>query len=513
MKKNVSYRDILRCKSNRLSQRQAASACGCGRTTVQEVYKIADEKGIAWGDVVGLTDKEAFELIRGRPPRQSDLFAEIDFDWVGAEMAKDRTMTLTLLWEEYAALAARNGGKPYKYSRFCELYAAWRESHDVSMTRRYVPGDLGEFDYAGQTMEVVTDDGEVLTAYLFVACLPFSQYSFVKAYPQTQTEDWCLAGSEAFAFFSGAPRLLTIDNLHTGVTKHTAEEIVLNRTYRDFAEHYNVAVIPHAPYYPRGKASVESSVGKIANKIRNMLRGRRFFTFAELNDAIAEKLADLNTRKLQKKPYSRSERFEEVERAALQPLPSRPFELSRWSPPVKVPSSYHVMLAQDGVYYSVPYRYVGRRVELRSTATVVEIYCDGERVASHPRNRTAPYGEHVTDLGHRPRSHADFADHDSTWYRSEAEATGPATLAVVEGFLSAGIAEEQGWQWCEKLLRRRESLGADVVEDACATAIAVTRSPSYKTICVLLRNRAAANKADEKRDDGRGGGKYALHRY
>ena len=111
-----------------------------------------------------------------------------------------------------------------------------------------------------------------------------------------------------------APRLLTIDNLRTGVVKHTSEEIVLNRTFREFTKFYNVAVIPHAPRSPRGKASVESSVGKIANRIRNMLRDRVFFDFDELNAAILEKLADLNSRPFQKKAGSRDERFEGAER-------------------------------------------------------------------------------------------------------------------------------------------------------------------------------------------------------
>jgi hypothetical protein len=188
---------------------------------------------------------------------------------------------------------------------------------------------------------------------------------------------------------------------------------LLNRTFREFAEFYSVAVIPHAPRSPRGKASVESSVGKIANRIRNMLRDRVFFDFDELNEAIAEKLAELNSRAFQKKAGSRDERFEGAEREALQPLPARPFEIARWGSPVKVPKSYHVLLAQDGVCYSVPHRLVNRYVEVRWTATKVEVFCEGERAAIHVRDKTKSRGESVTDPAHRPRSHADFLDHDS----------------------------------------------------------------------------------------------------
>jgi len=506
--KNVSYRDILRHHANSMSQSQIATACGCARSTVQDVLKKAGEKGVSWNDVAGLSEQAAYELVRGRPRDQSEGFAEIDFEQVQREMERDRTMTLSLLWEEYAMLAARNSEKPYSYTRFCELYAAWCEEHDTAVTRKYIAGDLGEFDWAGKKM-AVTDEltGELHDAWLFVACLPYSQKTFVAAYPNMEVETWCQASADAFGFYGGAPRLLTIDNLRTGVVKHTPEEVVLNRTFREFAEFYNVAVIPHAPRSPRGKASVESSVGKIANRIRNMLRDRVFFDFDELNAAILEKLADLNSRPFQKRAGSRDERFEGAERDALQPLPARPFEIARWGSPVKVPKSYHVLLTQDGVYYSVPHRLVNRYVEIRWTAAKVEVFCDGERVASHVRDRSLARGESVTDPGHRPKSHADFLDHDSGWYRLQAREVGPSTQAVVESFLGSGAAEEQGWRWCEKLLAKRSSVGADALEEICAAALTVTDSPSYKAISTLIRNRG------RKPGPGHDGEDYAIRRF
>ncbi len=214
MNGSVSYRDILRHHANRMSQRQIASACGCARSTVQDVLKRACERGVTWEDVAGLSEVAAYELKRGRPRDQSSGFATIDFERVKAEMERDRTMTLTILWEEYAMLAARNDERPYGYSRFCELYAMWCDEHDVAVTRKFIPGDLGEFDWAGQKM-AVTDEltGEVHDAWLFVATLPYSQKTFVGAYPSTDVETWCQASVDEFEYYGGAPRLLTIDNL------------------------------------------------------------------------------------------------------------------------------------------------------------------------------------------------------------------------------------------------------------------------------------------------------------
>ena len=115
----------------------------------------------------------------------------------------------------------------------------------------------------------------------------------------------------------------------------------------------------------------------------------------------------------------------------------------------------------------------------------------------------------MTDPGHRPKSHADFLDHDSGWYRLQAREVGPSTQAVVESFLAAGTAEEQGWRWCEKLLAKRESVGIGTLEDVCAAALSVTDSPSYKAISTLIRNRRRRIGPD----DGGNGEDYAIRRF
>ena len=108
MKKDVHYRDILRGAANGLSQVQIAKSCGCARSTVQDVLKLAAEKGVTWDTVAGTSEAAAYGLVRGRAQRASE-FTPIDFEAVHREMARDRTMTLTLLWEEYGAAAHRRG--------------------------------------------------------------------------------------------------------------------------------------------------------------------------------------------------------------------------------------------------------------------------------------------------------------------------------------------------------------------------------------------------------------------
>ena len=112
------------------------------------------------------------------------------------------------------------------------------------------------------------------------------------------------------------------------------------------------------------------------------LRNRRFFSLAELNAAIATQVAWLNGRAFRGEVTSRRELFEELERKALKPLPTERFELADWKK-VTVNIDYHVDF--DERYYSVPYQLVRQPVEVRATATTVEVLKGGKRVASHAR--------------------------------------------------------------------------------------------------------------------------------
>lgn len=510
MGNRISYRDVLRHRANGRSIREIAAACYCSSSAVQDILARADERGVGWDDVAPLTDDDARRLVRGNPGKGGAAFAAIDYERIDREMARDRTMTLSILWEEYYASAVSREERPYLYSRFCELYAKHRRDAGVKGRRNHVPGDLGEFDYAGKTMEVHDElTGEATTAYLFVACLPFSQKTYVRADPSMDIDHWIEQSTLAFEFFGGVPRLLTIDNLKVGITKHANDEIVVNRTFREFAEHYNIAVIPHAVGRPTGKGSVESNVDKVANRIRNMLRNRTFFSFDDLNAAIAELLAELNARPFQKREGSRESVFAEQEAPFLQRLPHARYEIAHWGPKVKVPSDYHLQCVEDHVYYSVPWRCAGEVAEMRTTTRTVEVFVGGARVASHVRDRSLPRGWRVTDPTHRHPDHDAWVSHDSAWFRLRAGDVGPACLQVVNGFLEAGVAEEQGWGWCEKLLRKLDRIPAQAIESACETALTANAAPSYKTVNTLIRNRAEAKEAKR----AAGGNPWALRRF
>lgn len=157
------------------------------------------------------------------------------------------------------------------------------------------PGEKLEVDWAGKTATVINDEnGEQIKAYIFVATLPYSMYSYVQAFPDMAMESWITGHVNAFKYFSGVAKILVPDNLKTGVNKAHKHSPEINKTYNEMAEHYDTIVIPARVRQPKDKASVEGNVGNITTWIIASLRNQKFFSFHELNLAIQSKLKEFN---------------------------------------------------------------------------------------------------------------------------------------------------------------------------------------------------------------------------
>ncbi|MCL6574474.1 MAG: hypothetical protein K6T88_22805 [Bacillus sp. (in: Bacteria)] len=115
--------------------------------------------------------------------------------------------------------------------------------------------------------------------------------------------------------------MIVPDNLKTGVVKVSSTDPIINRTYQEMAEHYHTVIMPALFRHPKGKPSVEGTVGIISTWITASLRNEQFFTVSDLNKAILEKLTEFNQKEFQKKSGSRQSTFLEEEKFALLPLP------------------------------------------------------------------------------------------------------------------------------------------------------------------------------------------------
>src|SRR4030042_6690735 len=258
-----------------LSARQIAKSCDIARNTAKEYLDRAQRAGLSWPLPPEIHDAALEHLLfpphplipaeKRQMPSMDSLYREL----------KKKGVTLQLLWYEYK----QTNPEGYQYSQFCKLYHQWVKKLDICLRQENRAGEKLFVDYAGQTLPVQNPlSGEIQEAYLFVATLGASHYTFVEATFSQDLPSWISSHVHAFEFFGGVPEMLIPDNLKAAVTHPSFYEPDLNPPYRDLAEHYGTVVIPARVAKPRDKAKVESAVLLVERWILAALRNHTFFS-------------------------------------------------------------------------------------------------------------------------------------------------------------------------------------------------------------------------------------------
>lgn len=473
-----TIREILRLKWDcQRSNREIAQSCRIARSSVAECVSRAAAAGLTW-PLPPECDDGTLEarLYRrpGRPPRPQPL---PDWTLVHQEL-RHPGVTLQLLWQEYKA------GDPagLQYSQFCVHYRQWAHTLDLCLRHEHRAGEKLFLDYAGQSLWVTEPaSGARTPVALFVAVLGASNYTYAEATRAADLPSWIGSHVRAFDYLGGVPAALIPDNHKSAVLHPDRYEPDLHPTYLDLATYYGTTILPARVRRPRDKAKVETAVLIVERWIVAALRHRTFFSLAELNAAIGELLEQLNRRPFRKLPGSRRTLFETVDQPALRPLPTTPYVFAEWKR-ARANIDYHVSL--DGHYYSVPYQLVHHEVELRFSATVVEIFHKGQRVASHLRSYRG--GGFTTDPAHRPKAHQEYLAWTPSRLVHWGATIGAATAALITAILAGRPHPEQGYRSCLGLLRLSKQYSGARLEAACARALAL-RALSYKSVQSILR--------------------------
>lgn len=472
-------REVLRLKAAGVSDRKIAAAVDSSRSTVQECLRRAREAGITWPPDAALDEQALHERLyrRGIP---ASIRPQPDFAHVHQELSR-RGVTRLLLWEEYKAAAPEG----WQYSVFCEQYRRWLSKQELVLRANHAPGDKLFVDYAGQTVPI-TDrrTGELREAQIFVAVLGCSNYTYAEAAWSQKLPDWLGSHVRALEYFGGVPAAIVLDNLRSGVKRSHRYEPELNPSYHDLAEHYGVAILPARVRRPRDKAKVETGVLVVERWILARLRNRTFFSLGELNAAITQLLEHLNHRPFKKLEGSRRSRFVTLDQPALRPLPAQRYEFAEWRR-AKVHPDYHVEVKR--AYYSVPYRLIGERVDVRLTAHSVEVFYGGERVAAHLRS--AERGRRRTEEAHRPQRHVAVIELTFARLLERATAVGPSTVELLRRQSAHRKHPEETLRSAQGILRLSADFSPEKLERACARALAL-QSYSYRTVRALIESPA-----------------------
>lgn len=476
-------KEILRLKhQHHLTNRQIARSCNVSKSTVADYLERAERAKLIWPLPDELDNDQLENLLfppwesgesvaDSRPSRPQPNLVEIHRE------LRNPHVTLQLLWQEYKT----DHPEGYQYSQFCDLYRRWAQKLDITLRQEHKAGDKLFIDYAGPTLPVVNPQtSEVRQAYLFVAVLGASNYTYVEATFSQELPAWIAAHVHLFDFLSGVPACLVPDNLRSGVTRACRYEPDINPTYQQMASHYGTVVIPARVRRPRDKAKAEVGVLVAERWIMAALRHRTFFSLAELNAAVKELLEKLNHRQFRKLETNRARLFEVLDRPALRPLPVEPFRLEQIQR-AKVHMDYHVEIG--GHYYSVPYELVQEEVEVRLSSSTVEILHQGRRVATHLRSSLR--GAHTTLSEHRPKHHQQYLEWSPARIIHWAETVGPSTATTVQKILGSRTYPEQGFRACLGILRLGKRYSQQRLEAACTRAVTF-QACSFKSVRSIL---------------------------
>ena len=470
-------REVLRLRiGSGLSVRQVASSCGVSISTISEYEKRFRQSGLAWPLPETLDDVALERVLRsGQPSGPTRQMPDIGY--IVAELKRPH-VTMQLLWVEYRE-AFPDG---YGYTQFCHWIKEQRPALDVTLRQKHKAGEKAFTDYAGATIPFINPKtGEIIETNLFVAALGASSYIYAEATLDMAEPNWIGSHVRMFEFFGGVPEIIVPDNTKTAVTKADRYEPDLNPSFSEMAAHYGVAIIPARVRKPRDKAVVEVSVQIAQRWIVAALRKRTLHSLAEINEAIAELLERINNRKFKAIDATRQELFDRLDKPALAPLPPARYVYGEWKK-ATVSIDYHI--AVDKHCYSVPYRYARKRVDVRLTATTVEVFLNNKRIASHLRSYLQ--GGYTTVREHMPASHQRYLEWTPSRIVNWAGATGPATAELVKKILEMKPHPEQGFRSCLGIISMGKKYGVPRVEAAAKRALAI-RSYSYTSVKSILQ--------------------------
>jgi transposase len=443
-----------------------------------EYLRRADAAGLGWPLPEGLSEEE-LEARLFPPPVLVPGEARPVPDWreVHRELKSRKGVTRRLLWLEWREAHPDGWG----YSQYCWHYEQWLGVQDVVMRLSYPAGERMFVDFSGDRaswFDPATGDEQL--AEVFVAVLGCSGKLFVAATPSQDLSSWVEGHIGAWAAFGGVAELTVPDNLRAGVSKACFYDPVVNPTYAELAAHYDTVVLPTRVARPRDKAAVEAGVQVAQRWVLAPIRHRRFHSLAELNEAITAEVAKVNARPFRGQPTSRDELFAELEAPALRPLPAGRYELAVWKK-ATVSIDYHVEF--DRRFYSVPFRLVRQKVDIRASRATVEVYQAGRRVAAHARE----WGQrrYVTDAEHMPPSHRAHAEWTPSRLISWAATAGPAAATLPGRLLAAQGHPEHAYRSVLGLMSPARRYGPDRLDAACARAVGCG-AISYSSVKVNL---------------------------
>lgn len=290
-------------------------------------------------------------------------------------------------------------------------------------------GEEAQVDFGSAGTMLDPETGNLRRAHAFVMTLSYSRLPYVEFVFDQGQATWVKCHINAFEFFGGVPERIVLDNLKSGVLKPSTYDPVFNRAYAECAKHYGFIIDP-------AKVRKGEHKGKVERKI--LVVRQQFLSSYEFKDikSASKKVRDWclveygneehGTTK--RKPY---EVFKEEEQPRLKSLHKEKFDIPLWKE-AKVHPDHHIVF--DKSYYSVPTRYIGKKVWVRGGLYSVRVFHDGELIKSH--QRAGRKGTWRTDERDYPPEKSRYLLKHISYYQKQALQHGEYVCKLVTRIMS-----------------------------------------------------------------------------
>ncbi len=390
--------------------------------------------------------------------------------------------TRETLWKEY--VQKHPGG--YGSSQFNEHLSRWLGTVKSSGKLTHKAGDALYVDYTGKKLHIIDKQtGSIIDVEVFVGILPASQYTYVEASRSQKKEDFIATMNRCLMYFEGVPKTIVTDNLKSAVNKASKYEAILNKSLRALAVHYGTSLNPTRSYSPQDKALVEGAVTIVYQRIFYPLNKMTFFSIDDLNKAVREKLIEYNNYLMKRLDISRIKQFLDIEKPYLGALPAEPYEIKEYKK-ATVSGMGYIFLNAGKNYYTVPYRYIGRVVEIQYNSKDVEIYYRLERIAFHKRSYIKGY--YTKKEEHLSSAHKFFQDWSPEYFIDQAKKLGSSVESYVGKILEQAAFPEIAYKQCLGVINLKSKYADQRIDNACRMALEQPRY-GYRIIENILINK------------------------
>ncbi|PWD98236.1 IS21 family transposase [Marinilabilia rubra] len=478
----MDLKQILTLHLDGLSSRKIGDMLGIHRNTINRYVQLFNASKYTKEELLAKDNEELLKLFPSHTTIKNPRYDELMRYFEKMNQQLDHPgFTFLFHYNEYRLQSQ----EPYSYTQFMEHYHRKFPKEKGSMKLEHKAGHEVYIDFTGKKLQIINrETGEIIPVEVFVAILPKSQYTYAEACLSQKREDLISCLANALSYYGGAPKAIVSDNLKSALTRASKYEPEINRSFKDFARHYNCVTNPTRGYSPQDKALVENAVNLVYQRIFYPLRQMSFFSLEELNREIRRLLGPYNNLLLQHRQASRRELFQSIEREYLKPLPETAYELKDYRR-AKVQKTGYVYFSPDKNYYSVPYRYIGKRTQIQYTKSTVEVCYNHERIASHKRN-PAP-GVYTTNENHLSSTHKAYQQWSPDYFKKKASRHGVYVLSLIEDLLKESDYPEMAYKRAMGIIQLHRDYSSERLNNACKIALDV-ETYSYKRIKNILKN-------------------------